>query len=69
VAFQLCGRGWPESSAKTRDECNAQRLVTSEGVDKAFWVDAVVLLLGEGAEAVRAKQRALNMSKVSQQLA
>jgi len=22
VAFQLCGRGWPESSAKTRDECN-----------------------------------------------
>jgi hypothetical protein len=44
-------------------------LVTSEGVDKAFWVDAVVLLLGEGAEAVRAKQRALNMSKVSQQLA
>jgi hypothetical protein len=26
-----------------RDECNAQRSVTSEGVDKAFWVDAVVL--------------------------
>jgi hypothetical protein len=43
MAFQLCGRGWPESRAKTRDECNAQRSITSEGVDKAFWVDAVVL--------------------------
>ena len=40
-------------SKKTRDECNAQRSITSEGVDKAFWVDAVVL--GEGAEAVQAK--------------
>ena len=29
--------------------------VTSEGVDKAFWVDAVVL--GEGAEAVQASSR------------
>jgi len=57
VAFQLCGRGWPESNAKPRDECNAQRSVTSEGVDNAFWVDAVVL--GEGADAVQAKQSAL----------
>ena len=34
------GRGWPESNAKTRESATL-RVGPSEGVDKAFWVDAV----------------------------
>ena len=59
MAFQLCGRGWPESSAKHEMSATLRDRSPPREVDKAFWVDAVVL--GEGAEAVQAKQPALDI--------